>query len=86
MHIHPIGISSTHNGVSNSSNLEEASHVYVVEKGNAIAVVTITDSAGTIKASFGLAGQSSLTFSKLKTDKIYASTADCHFTPLGYAN
>ena len=86
MHIYPIGTTSTLNGVSNASDLSGASHVYVAEKSNSIAVVTITDSEGTIKASFGLPGHGMLTFSKLKSDKVYASTANTHFTPLGYAN
>lgn len=86
MHIHPIGTSSTLNGVSNASDLNGASHIYAAEKSNSIATITITDSAGTIKSSFGLPGHGMLTFSKLKTDKVYASTANAHFTPLGYAN
>ena len=86
MHIYPIGVSSTLNGALNASDLNLASHIYVVEKSNAIATITITDSGGTIKASFSLAGHGMLTFSKLKSDKIYSSTANTHFTPLGYAN
>ena len=86
MTIHPIGTMTAVNGVSNATTLDNATHVYVVEKNNAEATITITDAAGTIKASFGLSGKDALTFRKESTDKIYANTANSHFTKIAYAN
>ena len=86
MHIFPLGVITTANGSENATDLDNATHVYVVEKNNAEAVITITDAGGTIKASFGLAGKDHLTFSKFKTDKVYSNTSNSHFTKIGYTN
>jgi|TARA_R110002153_G_scaffold30255_1_gene92578 hypothetical protein len=86
MTIYPLGLISVVVGVENATTLGNATHIYVVEKNNAEAIITITDEEGTTKASFGLSGRASLTFQKESTDKIYSNTANTHFTKIGYAN
>jgi len=86
MTIHPLGLITTIEGPQAAINLDGATHVYAVEKNNAEAIIHITDSEGVEIASFGLAGKNALTFRKNPTDKIYASTANTHFTKIGYAN